>query len=287
MASVEEILKASDVLLDISRVNVHDLLPHQGKLHDALHNLQKIVDDARGKSQGYQAQSPHFRSVSPDYTTSVSPASTIEGRKIPSPSDGVPSAPLKLLASLEAEKERKKIESYLSSWNESIRTDWDWTQEDPRIIDLCVNAKSPFLDALNIKVRKCLSRQSLVTEYTSWEKRAYGTSKVDDLCRDLATAAERSDGHISEFIELNKDRFHSKSVAENGIKQGIKERVFGLHFGYQGILVILATKFRLFRAVKYREFPVLKKLFENSTWATIAQENSASFDAHRSLYDGM
>lgn len=152
MASVEEILKASEVLLDISRVNVHDLLPHQGKLHDALHNLQKIVDDARGKSQGSQAQSPHFRSVSPDYTTSVSPASTIDGCKIPSPSDGVPSAPLKLLASLETEKERKKIESYLSSWNESIRTDWDWTQEDPRIIDLCVNAKSPFLNALNIKV---------------------------------------------------------------------------------------------------------------------------------------
>lgn len=126
-----------------------------------------------------------------------------------------------------------------------------------------------------------------MTEYTSWEKQTYETSKVDDLCRDFATAAERSDGHISEFIELNKDRFHSKSVAENGIKQGIKERVFGLHFGYQGILVILATKFRLFRAVKYREFPVLKKLFENSTWATIAQENSASFDAHRSLYDGM
>lgn len=43
MASVESVLQAATVLSDISKVQVHDLLPHRNALENAFINLQKLL----------------------------------------------------------------------------------------------------------------------------------------------------------------------------------------------------------------------------------------------------
>lgn len=44
MASVESVLQAVAVLSDISKVHVHDLLPHRNELENAFMSLQKLLE---------------------------------------------------------------------------------------------------------------------------------------------------------------------------------------------------------------------------------------------------
>ena len=184
--------------------------------------------------------------------------------------------PRRLLERLQ--KSKGKIEKYLSGLHVDIK-DWNWTAEDPRIVDLSVNSKQT-AESLGMKLRKCLSRRSLVIEYDTWEKNHYYTSKLEDLSQHPNKADERSEGHVSEFVQFKVEagQFINGQVAMNGIKQGMKENAFGNYFGHRGIIIILALNARLFREIKYGQFPILRDLLRETAWITVAEEKSASLD---------
>jgi hypothetical protein len=320
MVSTEEILRASELLSDVSNVNMKDLLPHRDKLQDALRNLQRILDDAQcalpachpiqtsthGLNQPQTAGGDHQSSLNQTQTaggrhqSSLNQTQTAVGRHQSSSKKTKKatgenlstkinvSATSELLATLKDNKE--KIIKYLSKEDLSYggwKGGEDWRKEDPRIVDLQIGKKTK--DTLGTKVQKCLSRQSLVKEYTSWEKKTHQYSTVEGIARELTDdrlKKNRSGGHITEFLELNKHRFLNQNTAMMGIKQGIRERSFARYFGHEGMILILAMAPRKFRGVKYPEFHLLKKGFQSSDWASVAARNTPSFQRRLQAYDG-
>jgi hypothetical protein len=319
MVSTEEILRASELLSDVSNVNLNDLLPHRDKLQDALRNLQRILDDAQCELPACHPIQPSTQSLNhpqkavEDNQSSLNQTQAAVGdnqsslnqtqaavgdnqssskktKKVaggnPSSKNSVP-ATSKLLATLEDNKE--KIIKYLSNEDLSYGG-WegeDWKKEDPRIVDLQIGKKSK--DTWGTKVQKCLSRQSLVKEFTSWEQKTYRYSTVEEIARELTddcSKNNRSDGHITGFLELNKHRFLNQNTAMMGIKQGIRERSFTKYFGHEGMILVLAMAPRKFRGVKYSEFHLLKEQFGLSSWASVAARNTPSFQRRLRAYDG-
>jgi hypothetical protein len=287
MVSTEEILRASELLSDVSNVNLNDLLPHRDKLQDALRNLQRILDDAQCELPACHPIQPSTQSLNhpqaavEDNQSSLNQTQAAVGdnqssskktKKVaggnPSSKNSVP-ATSKLLATLEDNKE--KIIKYLSNEDLSYGG-WegeDWKKEDPRIVDLQIGKKSK--DTWGTKVQKC----------------RYST--VEEIARELTddcSKNNRSDGHITGFLELNKHRFLNQNTAMMGIKQGIRERSFTKYFGHEGMILVLAMAPRKFRGVKYSEFHLLKEQFRLSSWASVAARNTSSFQRRLRAYDG-
>ncbi|MCJ1472665.1 hypothetical protein MMC13_001314 [Lambiella insularis] len=143
------------------------------------------------------------------------------------------------------------ITNYLSQSADNVVHDRNaWVDEDPRIVDLRMDGGRSSPDT---KFRKGLSQRSLAREYSQWELDSYGVSRVDELARDQSLSWSRKGGHLDEYLELNKLRFHDTPAIRSGITHGIKLLTFERVFGEAGISAVLIFRYRLVRQIKYTE----------------------------------
>ena len=87
--------------------------------------------------------------------------------------------------------------------------------EDPRVMDL-QSGKGRV--SLKVKFRRALSQRSLALEYSQWESRTHGSSRVTELA-DYASMSRRG-GHIPDFLKRNTHRFKDKKLIRGGIEYG-------------------------------------------------------------------
>ena len=156
--------------------------------------------------------------------------------------------------------------------------------EDPRVVDLQLDKGTVSPTA---KFRKGLSQRSLAIEYTRWEICVHRSSRVGELVENSYLEG-RNNGHITEYLDVNKDRFKNQQVTRTGIEHGIKLLVFERLLGTSGISAILSFRYRRFRMVKYQDLAFLKTMVNQSSWlATLVEQKADWLDNCQSCYDGM
>jgi hypothetical protein len=189
----------------------------------------------------------------------------------------------KVLLVLETLDRRKDlILKYISSTaKDAIQTSTDWPEEDPRIVDIQMASKRCTDEA---RLRAGLARRSLADTYLSWEKEAFGTSRVDTLV--LHPDSNSRYHHVQEYVTSNS-LFKSKRAAGDSILRGIKYRVFEKIYGSEGVTSFLVFANRQFRAVQYRFLPLLaEKIKGSKCWHGLANDKSKWMEECQAVYDG-
>lgn len=185
------------------------MLPYKSKLEDALQVLQRKVEAVRAilresrqpGSTSPTSSAPHPSAPlspqlpepepSPQNTGCGSPNSSCSDRPtshcaeidvFPERDGNRQSGALGPLLVLEGEKRSKEKRDYLSSPDcdpiDGSET-FDWTEEDPRVIDLRLGSSpNPSFD---VKFRRGLSQRSLAGEYNQWERETFNISRVIEL----------------------------------------------------------------------------------------------------------
>ena len=154
--------------------------------------------------------------------------------------------------------------------------------EDPRIVDLQAENCRP---SLKVRFRKGLSQRSLAIEFTEWEHRIYGWSRVGVLAGNLSIS--RRDGHIAEYLQRNTHRFKNQMAVRNGIQHGIKMLVCDKIRGKRAISAILCFKYRRLRAVKLEELAPLVTLMSQKGWIEeLANQKADWLDECQRKYNG-
>lgn len=300
MSEIEAIVQAIHVLSRVSAVNIQDLVPYQTKLEDTLCILQRSLEAIRHQSSQVVDRSassplpntpisssdPPFprncarNSISQQSTSSVDEISN----SISGGSENLGSEVRQLLQALADSKRSKKIVDYLSSASDPVNGSRDdWTQEDPRVVDIVLCSGTRSLDA---SFRRGLGQRSLAMEYEEWEEKTFKTSRVSELHRD-SSAAEDHIGHINQFIEANSLRFKDKNTTSHGIKHGIRLLVFERTYGHAGVSAILILVYSRFRKVKYKHHFLLKQLIHRSPlWDSLARDKSSWLVQCQGRYDG-
>lgn len=301
MSEIEAIVQATHVLSRVSAVNIQDLVPYQTKLEDTLCILQRSLEAIRHQSlhvAGSFASSPLpntpiSSSDSPFprdcARSSISQQSTSSADEISNSvsgeSENLGSEVRELLQALADSKRSKKIVDYLSSSaSDPVNGSRDdWTQEDPRVVDIVLCSGTRSLDA---SFRRGLGQRSLAMEYEKWEEKTFKTSRVTELHRD-PSAAEDHNGHINQFIEANSLRFKDKNTTLHGIKHGIRLLVFERTYEHVGVSAILILVYSRFRKVKYKHHFLLKQLLQGfPLWDSLARNKSSWLVQCQGRYDG-
>ena len=154
--------------------------------------------------------------------------------------------------------------------------------EDPRIVDLQVENCRP---SLKVRFRKGLSQRSLAIEFTEWEHRLYGWSRVGVLAGNLSIS--RRDGHIAEYLQRNTHRFKNQTAVRNGIQHGIKMLVCDRLRGQRAISAILCFKYRRLRAVRLEELESLVMMMSQKGWIEeLANQKADWLDECQRKYNG-
>ncbi|KAI3096024.1 hypothetical protein CBS147333_9660 [Penicillium roqueforti] len=306
MSNIEEILEATDLLTSLSVINAQELLPYQRRLEGALQILQRSVEAARalqsqllepdctpftsssspplpesisgGENQDVSRKRAHLSRTDQQTTHNTEPDSHSNRKK--RRQSGV----LGLSLILNDEKKSTKILDYLSpsGYNPIDGGNFDWTEEDPRVVDLRLGS-SPN-QSFDVKFRRGLSQRSLATEYDGWEKENFHTSRIYDLAQDPSTSDDRK-GHMEQFLEVNAHRFQDRNTTLHGLKHGIRLLVFESICGYAGVSSILMLVYSAFRSVKYLDFHPLKEYFKSSAWCSLASEKSSWLVQCQERYD--
>lgn len=302
MSRVEVILKATDILTTLSDIDIRELLPYQNKLEDASKVLQRSVEAVKTiQRQPQQSGSTSLISSSaprsprldtgPQNTNSshCSHRPTQHGDEIDvfskrneSPRSGA----LNLLLVLENGKRSKKIWDYLSTpGRDPVNGSelFDWTEEDPRVIDLRLSSSSN--PSFDVKFRRGLSQRSLAAEYDEWEKATFNTSRILELSQNPAISDHRK-GHIDHYLQVNIHRFKDQKSTRHGIKHGIRLLVFETIYGHVGISAILILVYSAFRSVKYKEHFWMKRSLEDTAWESLAKDKSSWLTQCQGQYDG-
>ncbi|KAL3246560.1 hypothetical protein ABHI18_012684 [Aspergillus niger] len=167
------------------------------------------------------------------------------------------------------------------------KSEGDWVDEDPRIVDLSIVDQESSLDE---RFRAGLSAINLASTYMTWEQNRLKTVKrrrktrVDALCDNLG-AGNRSTFY-KEYVDAS-DNFRDKEKAKNYIEYGVKSLVFGrmfvrhmqvyagdmstdVHLGVLGILFLTTY----FRRVTYPNIPLLVNAILSSDWGKLAEEKT-------------
>jgi hypothetical protein len=307
MSNIEAILEATDLLTSLSVINAQELLPYQRRLEGALQILQRSVEAARalqsqlpepGCTPSTSFSSPSLsESISGDENQDVSRkrahvSRTDKQTTHDTETDSHPerkkrhqSGVLGLSLILNDEKKSKKILDYLSPscYNAIDGGKFDWTEEDPRVVDLRLGS-SPN-QSFDVKFRRGLSQRSLATEYDGWEGENFHTSRIYDLAHDPSTSNDRK-GHMEQFLEVNAHRFQDRNTTLHGLKHGIRLLVFESICGYAGVSSILMLVYSAFRSVKYEDLHLLKEFLQNSAWCSFASEKSSWLVQYQERYDG-
>lgn len=185
-----------------------------------------------------------------------------------------------ILAALE-KKEKIIIRQLSLSESIAVSPKTDWIEEDPCVVDVQLASKSSvYAD----KFRGGLGRCLLADRYLSWEKRKYGTSRVEILSADLCSSDRRH--HVQEYVDTNST-LKNKETARKAIGHGIKYRVFERVYGNPGVSSFLIFVYHLFRELPYPGFEVLAgKVRQSERWCVLANKKSGWMNKCQQLYKG-
>ncbi|KAI9039867.1 uncharacterized protein KD926_008968 [Aspergillus affinis] len=289
MMAIESIIHATEVLSKLSAINIQDLLPHRCALEHTFDIIKNTLESIHSeRSQTSPARS--FSSETPSTTPSVPRPEPHAGRDTErndlseDTREDIASDLKSLSRALSDCKQSQKIKEYLCSTDlDPINySGGDWTQEDPRVVDIQFCSRTCSLDS---KFRRGLAQRSLAIEFDNWERAEYQSSRVSELHQDPDMADYKQNGHIHEFLQSNADRFKDRNSTLHGIKHGIRLLVFELIFGHAGVSAILVLFYSHFRGVKYKNHIELKSLILESPWQSLAIHKSSWLEDCQHRYD--
>lgn len=185
----------------------------------------------------------------------------------------------------QVDEDLEKIEKYLAQvYCEAIKDKKIWIKDDdPRAVDLAAAYRNPSPMA---KFRRGLSQRSLATEFDKWEQTTYETSKVKQLTI-YASESSRKLGHITEFVDKNKHRFHDRSMARAGIAHGIKLLVCETILSGIGFSAIFIFEYSRFRSVKFEDLYSLKDAVRDANKIQrLADQKADWLECCQRNYDG-
>ncbi|KAJ6095240.1 hypothetical protein N7486_005986 [Penicillium sp. IBT 16267x] len=184
----------------------------------------------------------------------------------------------KLFQTLDIEKTREGIKEFLSS---SPLPDFarGWFAKDPRLVD-CKRSPPNYEENL----RRALSQRSMASEYDTWEREKFATSRVDSVSRNVANI--KDSGHITEFVEFKGYEEDDINTATHGIKHDIRLLVFERMYGVPGTSAIFMFISTCFRSVKYESYSTLKhRLLGEEFWKDFVEKASDRLIQCQEQYD--
>jgi hypothetical protein len=193
----------------------------------------------------------------------------------------------------------KEIRTYLCQPEKIAVGKFIWKNEHPLVVDLQTSpAESKQSD--QELFRKVLSQLELTKRYLQWENANHGSSKVEQLVRNLE---HRGSGHINPYLKSHED-FRDKEAAFKGIRHGIKHLVIRELLkrslkesrkmqdceDVNALSAIMAFVYSRCRSIKYPDIPAficeLRSSKFNHIWQ-LAKERSVWFSTCQALYKGM
>lgn len=185
----------------------------------------------------------------------------------------------------ELEKDLEKIEKLLSEvCRNAGQNEPSWTTDDPRIVDIRLAGERTSAQGA---LRRGLSQRSLAIEFSDWEERAYGTSKVKERANQSTAEPGPKSGHLKEYLHINEHRFHNMEIARGGIKHGIKLLVCEQLLGGTGYSAIFVFRYSRLLKVKNAELRGLKDVITSSEPLTkLAGQKADWFYRCQSDYNG-
>ncbi|KAI9725783.1 MAG: hypothetical protein M1834_009741 [Cirrosporium novae-zelandiae] len=145
------------------------------------------------------------------------------------------------------EKNLSYIEEYLKKDVTDAVGTLVWLDEDPRIVEFCIEAKKASKSGTN-KFRAHLGCRSLALEYEDWELEKYKTSRINRLVKKLSRANDRH-GHVKEFLQWG--HFKHPVIAKDALNYGIKIIVVERLYKCRGISLLLAFSYTSYKSLRY------------------------------------
>ncbi|KAL8668516.1 MAG: hypothetical protein Q9168_006856 [Polycauliona sp. 1 TL-2023] len=274
------VLEALNVLCKASE---ELLRPHKTELKAAVQKLQSLIEDHSTRNPGRVPLDTNDSSAF-SFNGEDPSAPSPDQRTPPQPSPVAPSLIEDFVAGLDKDLER--IEKLLSQVShKAVTCEPTWMNDDPRVVDLQIaggRQSSP-----TTKLRRGLSQRSLASEFDDWEKNTYGTSKVKERASNPLVEPSRKLGHIAEFLDNNKDRFHNIPAARAGIEHGIKLLISETLLVGVGFSAILVFQYSRFRKIKFEELDGLKDAIKDSDRIKkLAEQKADWFDHCQRDYNG-
>ncbi|EGE08394.1 hypothetical protein TEQG_07501 [Trichophyton equinum CBS 127.97] len=154
-----------------------------------------------------------------------------------------------------------------------------WVSNDPRVTDI----ERPRGSTQYEKFLAFLGERSLALEQEQWEKRKFGSSRVENLVRNLDYTDDRN-SHVQEFTQY---KGFPKSVYKailRGQRLLVNERLNPL---YRGSGAIYAFKRRNFDNVPYTSLPALHNLLGHAydDVCSLAESTSRRLDEWQASYE--
>lgn len=185
-------------------------------------------------------------------------------------------------------KNLKKVEKLLSQvYDEPIEGESTRPDDDPCVFDLQIAVTDRRRLTPMIQLREGLSQRCLAIEFEGWELELYGTSTVARRADDLSVESSRKERHLSEFLNINKDRFHDTATARAGIRHGIKLLICERLLNGIGISAILIFQYAHFKRINYKELDGLKDAVKAvATIKKLAEQKADWLDDRQRHYNG-
>lgn len=306
MSSLQTILEAVSTLSNIQEADREGLLlKHREELKaalDSLHSLLQtpstsiIESDSISRSSTQLQDTPDNRATPPAtpptlpsaMSPSAAPPSATPVHSVDPGSTNPPETMTELINLLE-KRESEILECMRKDAQEVIRSQTDWTREDPRIVDISQITNQDRISP-DLNLRSGFSALSLADEYTDFERMEGLESRVDKLCVNLNSGNRGS--HYKKFVDHRgfKDSKKARKYVRYGIQLLVFMRIYStcleVNTKCLGIVGIVSFCFRSFMRIRFTDLPLLARLLASSKWKERAINKDSWMCTCFEIYNG-